>query len=171
MERSATLPRVDFFRPIDGVRMIMAGRRDMNPIVKAAIEKAAAAEPFAVRMGIRLVRLEDGFSVVEMRYDPATMDNIYERAHGGAVFALIDEAFETAGQTDGTIAVALNVSVSYIASPDPGTTLRATAQKVSQTRKTAVYDIRVHQENGSLAAVCQAVAYRTGKPIPFLPAS
>ena len=141
----------------------------MKPEVKAAIEKAAATEPFAVRMGMRLLRLEDGFSEVEMRYDPATMDNIYRRAHGGALFALIDEAFETAGQTDGTVAVALNVNVSYIASPEPGATLRAVARKVSQTRKTAIYDIRVLQEDGSPAAVCQAVAYRTGKPIPFLP--
>ena len=29
--------------------------------------------------------------------------------HGGAIFALIDEASETVAQTDGTVAVALNV--------------------------------------------------------------
>jgi acyl-CoA thioesterase len=103
-----------------------------------------------------------------MVYDPGSMSNIYDRAHGGALFALIDEAFETAGQTEGTIAVALNVNVTYVASPEPGVTLRAEAKRVSQTKKTASYDIQVSDKSGNLIATCSALAYRTGKPIPFL---
>jgi acyl-CoA thioesterase len=103
-----------------------------------------------------------------MVYDPGKMNNIYERAHGGALFALIDEAFETAGQTDGTIAVALNVNVTYVSSPDPGVRLRAEAKRVSHTKKTASYDIKVSDEKSNLIATCSALAYRTGKPIPFL---
>ncbi|MDJ0987029.1 MAG: PaaI family thioesterase [Desulfobacterales bacterium] len=140
----------------------------MDQKVKDAIYNAVQHEPFAKAMKIRLVDLELGFSVVEMIYDPEHMNNIYERAHGGAVFALIDEAFETAGQTDGTIAVALNVNVTYVSSPEPGTKLRAEAKKVSQTKKTAGYDIRVSDAKGNLVATCSALAYRTGKPIPFL---
>jgi uncharacterized protein (TIGR00369 family) len=83
-------------------------------------------------------------------------------------FALIDEAFETAGQTDGTIAVALNVNVTYVSSPQPGVRLRAEAKQASQTKKTASYDIKVTDQNGILIATCSALAYRTGKPIPFL---
>ena len=92
------------------------------------------------------------------------MDNIYSRAHGGAVFGLIDEAFETAGQTEGTIAVALNVNITYVASPQPGVILKAEAKRVSQTKKTAGYEIKVTDEEGRLIATCQALAYRTGKP-------
>jgi acyl-CoA thioesterase len=135
--------------------------------IRDAIFNAAAKEPFARKLGMRLVVLEDGHSVVEMPYDPESMDNIYQRAHGGAVFALIDEAFETAGQTDGTIAVALNVNVNYVASPAPGAVLRAEARRVSQTRKTAGYAITVHDQDGRSIATCQALAYRTGKPVPF----
>jgi acyl-CoA thioesterase len=137
----------------------------MDPDLKAAIVSAAAAEPFAVAMGMELVELEEGRSVVEMTLDPARTDNLYARAHGGAIFALVDEAFETAGQTDGTIAVALNVTISYVSSPETGSRLRASARKVSQTKKTAVYDIRVEETGGRLIALCQAVAFRTGKPV------
>lgn len=140
----------------------------MDPNVKAAICRAVEAEPFAQNMNMRIVTLERGHSIVEMPYVPDQMDNIYQRAHGGALFALIDEAFETAGQSDGTIAVALNVNVTYIASPEPGTRLRAEAREVAATRKTATYDIRVTDEENGLIATCQALAYRTGKPIPFL---
>jgi acyl-CoA thioesterase len=140
----------------------------MDQKVKDAIYNAVKNEPFAKAMQISLVELALGHSVVEMDYDPEKMNNIYARAHGGAVFALIDEAFETASQTDGTIAVALNVNVTYVSSPEPGIKLRAEAKRVSQTKKTASYDIRVSTENGNLVATCSALAYRTGKPIPFL---
>ena len=139
----------------------------IDPAVCEAITRAVQTEPYARALNIELVELKQGYSKVTMTYDPAKMDNIYRRAHGGAIFGLIDEAFETAGQTDGTIAVALNVNVTYIASPDPGAFLTAVARRISQTRKTANYDIRV-TANDTLIATCQALAYRTGKPIPFL---
>jgi acyl-CoA thioesterase len=140
----------------------------MDSIVKTAIYRAVETEPFARQLNIELISLGLGSSVVEMDYVPDQMDNIYQRAHGGAVFALIDEAFETASQTGGTIAVALNVNVTYIASPEPGARLRAEAREVAGTRKTATYEIRVTDGEGELIATCQALAYRTGKPIPFL---
>ena len=140
----------------------------MDATVKEAIHQAVLSEPLAQLFGMTLVRLDLGHSIVEMDYDPARMDNIYARAHGGSVYALIDEAFETAGQTDGTIAVALNVNVTYVASPQPGDRLRAEARRISQTKKTACYDIRVTGPGNRMLAVCQAVAYRTGKQIPFL---
>lgn len=140
----------------------------MDPKVKAAIQKAVETEPFARLLNMELVELSDDFSAVEMIYDPEKMDNIYQRTHGGAVYALIDEAFETVGQTDGTIAVALNVNVAYVASPETGTRLRAEARTISRTRKTAGYDITVTDGKGNLVAHCKALAYRTGKPIPFI---
>ena len=140
----------------------------MDQKVRNAIYNAVKKEPFAKTMKMKLVELELGYSAIEMIYDPDNMNNIYDRAHGGALFALIDEAFETAGQTDGTIAVALNVNVTYVSSPEPGVKLRAESKQNSQTKKTASYDIKVTDQNGNLIAICSALAYRTGKPIPFL---
>ena len=140
----------------------------MDPTVRKAIYDAVANEPFAKALKMNLVELELGYAAVEMVYDPAGMNNIYDRAHGGAIFGLIDEAFEAAGQTDGTVAVALNVNVTYIFSPEIGTSLRAEARELNRTKKTANYDIKVTDNNGRLIATCQALAYRTGKPIPFL---
>lgn len=140
----------------------------MDPKIKNAIESAVKKEPLARTFKIELVELDTGTSAVEMVYDPDMMSNIYNRAHGGAVFALIDEAFETAGQTHGTVAVALNVNVTYIASPEDRSRLRAEACEVSRTKKTATYDIKVYGPGRKLIATCQALAFRTGKPIPFL---
>jgi len=140
----------------------------MDQAVKEAIFRAVRKEPFAQALKMELVALNEGYSAVEMAYDPAAMDNIYGRAHGGVIFALIDEAFETASQTHGTIAVALNVNVDYVTSPETGARLRAEAREVSKTNKTAAYDIKVTDQDGQIIATCQALAFRTGKPIPFL---
>ncbi|UCD82562.1 MAG: hotdog fold thioesterase [Desulfobacterales bacterium] len=140
----------------------------MDPKVKQAIEEAVRREPFAQAMQMALVELAEGYSVVSMIYDPEKMNNLFARAHGGAIFALIDEAFEIAGQTDGTVAVALNVNVTYMSSPEPGMRLQAEARRTSQTRKTASYHINVTDQNGQIISLCQALAFRTGKPLPFL---
>ncbi|MFZ2634589.1 MAG: hotdog fold thioesterase [Desulfosalsimonadaceae bacterium] len=139
----------------------------MNETLKQAIFNAVANEPFARKMGMKLVELKRGYSKVEMDYLPESMNNIYDRAHGGAIYALIDEAFETACQTHGTVAVALNVSVSYTASPEPGARLTAEAKEISLTKKIAHYDISVTDHSGNLIATSRTIAFRTGKPIPF----
>jgi len=140
----------------------------MDEKVRQAIAGAVKREAFAQTLNMKLVELEDGHSVVEMVYDPETMDNMCDRTHGGALFGLIDEAFETAAQTNGTIAKALNVNITWVTSPQPGLTLRAEATQVNQTKRTANFDIQITDQDGNLIAVCQALAYRTGKPIPFL---
>lgn len=140
----------------------------MDEKLRAALFKAVKREPFAQALNMSLVELDRGYSVVEMKYDSDQMDNIYQHAHGGALFGLIDEAFETACQTHGTIAVALNMNVTYVASPKAGARLRAVARQISQTKKTASFEIKVTDETDTLIASCSALAYRTGKPIPFL---
>jgi len=140
----------------------------MDQLVREAIYRAVEKEPFAQALNMELVDLKLGYSAVEMTYHPEAMNNIYGRAHGGAIFALIDEAFETVGQTEGTVAVALNVNVIYVSSPEPGARLRAEAREVSRTTKTASYDVKVTDQNKKTIATSQALAYRTGKPIPFL---
>ena len=139
----------------------------MDQQLKNSIVRAVEKEPYARALNLRLVGLELGHSVVEMVFQPQSMGNIYGRAHGGALFALIDEAFETASQTHGDIAVALNVNVTYVLSPQPGEQLRAEAREVARTRKTATYEIKVTNSLNDLVAVCQAVAYRTGRPVQF----
>jgi acyl-CoA thioesterase len=140
----------------------------MDPLLKKALFRAVEKEPFARAMGLCLVSVEEGHAIVEMTYEPEKMNNLYARAHGGAIFSLIDEAFQVACQTHGTITVALNVNTTYISSPNETTRLRAVASEISKTRKTASYEIRVFDSSDRLIASCQAVAYRTGKPIPFV---
>ena len=139
----------------------------MDEKVREAIFRQVEKEPFASKFGLRLVDLDEGYSKVEMIFTP-DMGNFFGMAHGGALFALIDEAFETASNSHGTMAVALNMNITYISSPAVGTKLVAEAKEFSRTNRTANYDIRVFDDRNRLLVSCQALVYRKKEPLPFL---
>lgn len=138
----------------------------MDENLRRTFHSRVEREPFASKFGLKLLEIEEGYSKVAMQFTP-DMENLFGLAHGGALFALIDEAFETASNSHGTLAVALNMNVTYVSSPQAGSTLCAEAREVSRTRKTASYDIKVRDEKENLIATCMALVYRKGQPLPF----
>ncbi len=139
----------------------------MEKETKEIYFKQVGKEPFAKKLGLRLVDLDEGYSKVEMSFTP-DLENLFGMAHGGALFALIDEAFETASNSYGSLAVALHMNITYLTPPSLGSRLVAEAKEVHQTSKTSLYEIRVVDEKNRLIASCQALAYKKGIPHPFL---
>jgi acyl-CoA thioesterase len=135
--------------------------------IHEAISKKVSEEPFAGKMGLKLITVDTGYSLVEMKLTRA-MENIHGTAHGGAIFSLIDEAFEIASNSHGTTAVALNMSVSYVAVPRIGDYLRAEATEISRSSRTANYSITVKDSSDTLIAACNALVYRKKDRLPFL---
>ena len=139
----------------------------MDEKVKEAIFRKVKREPFAQKFGIKLLDLDDGYSRVQMKFTP-DMENFLGMAHGGALFALIDVAFETASNSHGTVAVALNMNITYISPPPSECRLIAEAREFSRTQRTAAYDIKLFDDRNNLIASCEALVYRKGNPLPFL---
>jgi acyl-CoA thioesterase len=133
---------------------------------KARYFRRVAEEPFARLLDIRLKDVAEGYALVEMEYT-AAMDNIYSNAHGGAIFSLIDEAFEISSNSHDRVSVALNMNVTYMKAPKKGDILTAESRETHRTKRTASYYITVRDDEG-LIAVCQALVYRKDQPIPFL---
>ncbi|MDD4357592.1 MAG: PaaI family thioesterase [Smithellaceae bacterium] len=139
----------------------------MDEKVKKAIFNRIEKEPYAGKLGLKLLQMQEGFARVEMRFT-GELENIFGMAHGGAIFSLMDAAFEVASNSHGTMAVALNMNINYLASPAKGALLTAEAREIHKTRRTATYDIRATEDSGKLLATCQALVYRLDKPLPFL---
>jgi acyl-CoA thioesterase len=139
----------------------------MDRKVIEAIRTRAAEEAYARKLGIVLRKVEPGYALVEMAIN-ADMGNIFDMAHGGAIFSLIDEAFELSCNTYGTIAVALSMNVTYHNPPSEGSVLRAESKEIYRSTKTASYDIKVTDGEDLLIASCQALAYRKKEKLPFL---
>ncbi len=123
------------------------------------LSKSFEEEPFSRNLKINLLELRSGYACVEMKVD-GSMLNIFEYAHGGAIFSLIDAAFELASNSSHFKSVALNVNVSYLKPAKEGDVLTAEAREVNSTRKTALYQIEVKNQRGELVATCSALAYR-----------
>ena len=139
----------------------------MEKKVFDALSKRVQREPYAQLLGLRLRKVDEGYSLVEMTTSDE-MQNILGNTHGGAIFSLIDEAFETASNSHGTIAVALNMNVTFIAPPSPGELLQAEAKEINCTPRTATYLITVNGKGNRLIATCQALVYRKKEALPFL---
>lgn len=121
--------------------------------------KAVEAEPYAHKLGIRLIDCAPGYARVEMT-PGKELSNLFQMVHGGAIFSLIDEAFQVACNAHGTLAVALGLSISYVKAPIMGVALQAEAREVSRNPRIATYDIAVTDENDNLIATASATAYR-----------
>ncbi len=123
-------------------------------------------EPFRSKLGLEILDIQPGAAKVALEFTP-DLKNIFGKLHGGAVFSLLDEAFQLACNAHGQVAVALQVSIHYLAPADDGARLIAEVTESNATRKTALYEARVYQEDGKRLATGQALAYRVGRPLPF----
>ncbi|MBN2373092.1 PaaI family thioesterase [bacterium] len=135
--------------------------------VLRCLSEELSREPFGKVFGFRLKKIDAGHAIVEMEVTEKLQNSI-GIIHGGAIFSLMDQAFQAASNSHGTIAVALNLNVTYFKSPQLGDILEAEAREVNLTRRTGAYAIEVKDSGGSLIANCQALVYRKDNPLPFL---
>ena len=139
----------------------------MNDKVLSAIKRQVEKEHYAQKLGLKLILLEPGHAIVEMTPSEG-LENIFGMAHGGAIFSLIDEAFQVSCNAHGTVAVALNMTVTYHVPPEKNRTLRAESKEIHRSTKTGTYEIKVTDDEDRLIASCMALAYRKSEGLPFL---
>lgn len=131
--------------------------------IKARCEK----EPYPKLLGIEVLEIKPGYARVAMQFKPE-MQNIFGMLHGGAIFSLLDEAFQLACNARGEVAVAQQVSTYFLAAARTGADLVAEARELNATRKTALYEVRVYEaEDQRVLATASAMAYRKGGDLPF----
>lgn len=129
----------------------------------ATFKKRIAAQEISRFWHLELEEVGPGRARVSMVCRPE-MANIMGMVHGSAIFALIDEAFQAAVNGHGTVAVALNMNLTFHAAPKMGERLVASTRELRAGRRTATYFIEVTDPKGSLIASCQALAYRKDTP-------
>ncbi|MBI2553190.1 MAG: PaaI family thioesterase [Candidatus Rokubacteria bacterium] len=117
-------------------------------------------DPYAVSLGIELLDLAPGYCRAAMRLEPH-MANFQGNPHGGAIFSLADYAFSGACNAHGEPAVALSVTIQFLATVKPGARLIAEAREQRQGRRAGFYTMTVTAEDGTVVATCQAVAFRS----------
>ena len=113
---------------------------------------------FAKHLGIEILEHAHGRARARMALQDHHL-NSAGMLHGGAIFALADAVLSAASNSHGTLAVAINVSMSYFQAMKSGT-LTAVAEEVSLNSKLATYLIPVHDDKGNKIALFQGTVYR-----------
>jgi acyl-CoA thioesterase len=126
---------------------------------RTEIFQRISQDPFACFLGIELLELGQGYSKVSMTVGEQML-NFHGIPHGGAIFSLADAAFAAASNSHGQTAVALNVSINYLAVVPVGARLYAEAKEESLGNRIALYRLAVTTEDGTPVALAHGTVYR-----------
>jgi acyl-CoA thioesterase len=118
---------------------------------------------FARYLGAEILEWSEGSARARLTLTQDHLNSV-NIVHGGVLFSLADSAFSVASNSHGTVAVAIQVCISYFKAVSSGT-LYAQAREVSRTPKLATYSIEVTDDAGSVLALFQGTVYRKSTPI------
>jgi acyl-CoA thioesterase len=155
----ATLCAVPASDPIEG-----AAHGGTRPAaVPDDLRRHIEGDPWARALGIEFLELRRGFCRVALALGPH-MVNFQGYPHGGVIFSLADVAFGAACNSHGEPAVALTVTIQYLAAAPPGGRLVAEGRERKQGSRAGFYEIAVTSADGTLVALVHCVAHRVRAP-------
>jgi acyl-CoA thioesterase len=120
---------------------------------------------YAKLSNIELLTAAPGHATAKMTLQPHHL-NALKIVQGGAIFTLADFTFAVACNSHGTMAVALNASITFMKAATTGT-LWSKASEVSKNFKVGTYAVEVKDDQGDLIAIFQGLAYRKNEKLPF----
>ena len=134
-----------------------------NQVVDYMMEK----DYFSQFLGIKVLDIKEHYSLIEMTITKQMLNGL-GTVHGGVTFAFADSAFAFSSNNSGDAAVALSVTINFTKAGREGDVFRAESKLVNNTRKTAIYDINVTNQNDELVAKFVGTVYRIGKKVTEL---
>lgn len=120
---------------------------------------------FARLSGIELLSVGPGQARAKMALGPQHLNGV-GTVQGGAIFTLADFAFAAASNSYGTVALAVNVSITFMKAATAGI-LWAEAKEISRNFKLGSYTVEVRDDAGELVALFQGLVYRKKDPLPL----
>ena len=132
--------------------------------VDESLRRFFKKDRFAEHSNIELLSVSPGQARAKMALHPHHL-NGHGTVQGGAIFTLADFAFAAASNSHGTVAVAINVSITFMKAGTNGT-LWAEAREISRNLKLGSYTVEVKDDQGELVALFQGLAYRKSEKIP-----
>lgn len=123
-----------------------------------AMPKFIDQDRYARYLGVEICEWGQGTAKAKLELSEKHLNSV-NTVHGGVLFALADSAFSVASNSHGTVAVAIQVCISYFKSVSSGT-VYADAKEVSRNPKLATYLIEVTVDTGSLVGLFQGTVYR-----------
>jgi acyl-CoA thioesterase len=131
---------------------------DADPIAPEIADRIRN-DAWARTLGIEFVDIRRGYCRLRLPLQPH-MVNFQGFPHGGVIFSVADVAFGAACNSHGEAAVALSVTIDYLAAVTAEVTLVAEAREVKQGRRAGFYEVSVATADGRAVAAAHCVAHR-----------
>lgn len=129
-----------------------------NDVLKAIFDKVNSEDTFAKQIGMNLIEIRTGFARATLLITDEKV-NMYQMAHGGAIFSVADQACEAAGNSFGEPAVALQHSIHFLAAGKSGDLIEATAKVTHRSNRIGLIEFEVKNQEGLLLATGQQLIY------------
>ena len=137
----------------------------MSPLETA--EYLLNQDQFSKWLQIELLEIRENYCLIRMPVRPEMINGL-KTVHGGITFAFADSALAFASNNSGNAAVALNCSINFTKAARDGDLLTAESILVADTRKTAVYDIKITNQHQELVAAFRGTVYKIDKKVTDL---
>ncbi|MFT7595279.1 MAG: acyl-CoA thioesterase [Paracoccaceae bacterium] len=105
----------------------------------------------SVWAGLRLDHVDEGTATMSLNVQKHHC-NGHGICHGGVTFLLADSTFAFACNSRNQSTVAQHNVISYLAPGKLGDQLTATAQEVSLTGRSGIYDVKIQNQDGQMIA-------------------
>lgn len=128
------------------------------------IKKFFKNDRYATISDLELMEVNNGYAVARVMVGDKHL-NALNIVQGGLIFTLADFVMGAASNSCGQAAVTINANISFIAKSLPGDTLIGTAREISRSRKLAVYEVDIKNQNNQTVALVNGMVYYTGKEL------
>ncbi|TKZ22045.1 hydroxyphenylacetyl-CoA thioesterase PaaI [Shimia litoralis] len=128
---------------------------------KERAEKSAASmwanDDASKWAGMELIRVDEGVAELQLTVRKEHT-NGHDICHGGVTFMLADSAFAFACNSRNQSVVGQHTMTSFLAPGKLGDRLTASAQEVSVTGRSGIYDVKVTNQDGTIIAEFRGIS-------------
>ena len=129
-------------------------------LAKKVVDKMINGDAFSQWLGVEVLKVTEGFCKLKMTVREE-MTNGFNIAHGGISYSLADSALAFAANSDGIQSLSVETTISHTKKVMSGDTLIAETQEITKDNKSAVYNIKITNQNNIKIAHFQGKVYRT----------
>lgn len=122
---------------------------------------------FSQWLGIEIEDVKPDYCLLKMPIRQEMINGL-KTVHGGVIFSFADSALAFSGNNSGDAAVALNCVINFSKAVRLGEVLFAESIQIANTRKTAIYDIKITNQDKEMVASFRGTVYKIGKKLKEL---
>lgn len=124
-------------------------------------------DEFSKWLGVSFLEIRENYCLIEMPIRKEMINGL-KTVHGGVTFSFAESALAFSSLNTKEAAVALNCTINFTKAVQLGDVLIAESRQISNTKKTAVYDIAITNQHKILVATFRGTVYKLGKNITEL---